>query len=482
VRLDWLNNYIPKKWVGHIVFYLFSFAFIWLNAWLMVKKDTILGCLIPFALAVILTAILSYDKLIWLVIAIAPLSIPLKEIVYGLPFDMFIPTEPLMFGILLLFVLSPISIVIYIYLGWMAFTSITSSLPLVSFKFWLSRMWYVVIFFFLLSYLFKQQKNIEKFIWLFFVPFVPVVFYTLTRHYLVGFSDDKAAHWVMGPFFNDHTSYGAVLAMLIPFLFAFSFSTWLTKRQRFWASVVLIIVLIAEVMSFSRAAWLSLIISFGVWCIVKLRIKFSTLIITVGSLLIFILLFQETIVQKLERNSTDSSNNLMDHITSAYNISTDASNLERINRWQCAIAMFTEKPILGWGPGTYAMKYAPYQLTSQRTIISTNSGDGGNAHSEYLGALSESGILGMLSFILIIIFVIYTALNSYHKTKDKRIRTLLLASVLSLISYYAHGFLNYFLDFDKAAIPFWGFTAIIVTLSIYVKKQDQENLKIQLDE
>ena len=34
------------------------------------------------------------------------------------------------------------------------------------------------------------------------------------------------------------------------------------------------------------------------------------------------------------------------------NVSTDASNLERINRWNCAIRMYAERPFLGHGPGT----------------------------------------------------------------------------------------------------------------------------------
>ena len=177
---------------------------------------------------------------------------------------------------------------------------------------------------------------------------------------------------------------------------------------------------------------------------------------------------------KLEQNSTDSSNDLADHISSISNISTDASNLERINRWQCAIAMFKEKPFLGWGPGTYAFNYAPYQLTSQRTIISTNSGDGGNAHSENFGSMSESGFIGMLSFVLLIVVVLITGIKAYARSDDKRVKTILLASLMSLITYYLHSFLNNFLDTDKASVPFWGFTAMIVALDIYTRNQVKE--------
>ncbi len=40
-------------------------------------------------------------------------------------------------------------------------------------------------------------------------------------------------------------------------------------------------------------------------------------------------------------------------------------------------------------------------------------------------------------------------------------------SLLGLITYFAHGFLNNFLDTDKLSVPFWGFIAIIVALETY---------------
>jgi O-antigen ligase len=479
------NNIIPDSWLKYILFYTVSFAFILINAYLVWKKDTLLGILIPLALIIFLTAIYSYDKLIWLTVIFAPLSIPLDNLVYGLPFDMHLPTEPLLFGILLIFLLSlligkkidrnitrhPVAIVLYFYLGWMAITSCSSSLPLVSFKYLLTRIWFIVVFFFLLIYLFNKQKNIEKFIWFFTIAFVPVILYTIYRHLGYGLYNDQAAHWVMNPFFKDHTSYGAVLAMYIPFLLGFSFSNRIDKKFRFGIWGLTGLFLLAEILSYARAAWLSLFAAAGIWVIIRLKIKFKTILITLISLLVVVFTFQNQILQQLERNSQDSSANLLDHFTSMTNISTDASNLERINRWNCALKMFKERPFLGWGPGTYAMNYAPYQITSQRTIISTNSGDGGNAHSEYFGALSESGVLGSLSFIAIIIAVLTVGIRAYSNTNDKRLKTLLLSAILGLTTYYFHGILNNFLDMDKASIPFWGFSAIIVAIDIYIKNQ-----------
>jgi O-antigen ligase len=133
--------------------------------------------------------------------------------------------------------------------------------------------------------------------------------------------------------------------------------------------------------------------------------------------------------------------------------------------------MFANKPVFGYGPGTYMFKYAPYQLKRDRTIISTNSADGGNAHSEYLGPLSESGVLGFLTFLIILGTVIYTAVNTYTRLTDVRLKAIVLAALIGLITYYFHGLLNNFLDTDKLSVPFWGFTAMIVAIDIYSRKE-----------
>src|SRR5690606_24947111 len=90
--------------------------------------------------------------------------------------------------------------------------------------------------------------------------------------------------------------------------------------------------------------------------------------------------FQDQVIMALEKNRQDSSDDLAEHVNSISNVATDASNLERINRWNAALRMFEERPVLGFGPGTYKFFYAPYQHSSQLTIISTNFGDLGNAH------------------------------------------------------------------------------------------------------
>ena len=177
---------------------------------------------------------------------------------------------------------------------------------------------------------------------------------------------------------------------------------------------------------------------------------------------------------KLEQNRQDTSNDLGKHLQSISNISTDASNLERINRWNSAFRMFDERPIFGWGPGTYSFVYAPFQLASEKTIISTNSGDLGNAHSEYIGPLCESGILGAASFLFIFGAIIWTGWRLWYKLPKGPMRGVITSVFLGLLTYFIHGAMNNFLDTDKASVPFWGFAAMLVAADLwYDQKSDK---------
>jgi len=126
--------------------------------------------------------------------------------------------------------------------------------------------------------------------------------------------------------------------------------------------------------------------------------------------------------------------------------------------------LFRERPFWGWGPGTYQFMYAPFQMSREKTIISTNAGDRGNAHSEYIGPLAETGVIGSLSIIFIFGLVIYRGLKLYSSSKDKEVRLIAISVLLGLITYFAHGFLNNFLDTDKISALFWGYTSAIIAI------------------
>ena len=56
------------------------------------------------------------------------------------------------------------------------------------------------------------------------------------------------------------------------------------------------------------------------------------------------------------------------------------------------------------------------------------------------------------------------------RLQNKDAKMLVMVFLLGLITYFAHGVLNNFLDQDKAAVPFWAFAAAIAAIDIYHSK------------
>lgn len=465
-------------------FYLLVVLFLAANLYYTYKGDVILNS-VPFGLLMMYTAFYHMDKLFMFIVLFTPISINIEEFVSA-DLGLFLPTEPLLFGMLLLIIFNqlkknqfdrellmhPITLIFIAQLCWILLTSITSSHPLVSFKFLLTKLWFIIPIYFYGYYFFKEEKNILRFLWLYIATLAIVVIYTITNHAINGF-DEASGHWVMFPFFKDHTSYGAILALMYPVLFGLLFSKKRGPLVRLTLIFLILLLGVGIFLSYTRAAWLSLVGALVVYLLIRFKVRFKYLAVIGLVGVIYIAMSWTQIMHNLERNRSEhATENIDERIESIANISTDASNLERLNRWGSAIRMWQERPVLGWGPGTYAMNYAPFQLSSGKTIISTNSGNMGNAHSEYLGPLSEQGLIGMLLMILLVGYILYTGITLYIRMPHGEIRIILITLVLGLITYFTHGILNNYLDTDKATIPVWGMTAIIVMLDLkYPKKK-----------
>jgi len=464
-----------------------------------VFNDNYLFGLLPFGLAVLLFLFYSLDSVLLIIAFFAPLSIPLRLFFPTLGMDLNLPTEPLLIvstGVFLVKLIveqrfdkkilsHPVTVVIYFYLLWMAFTSMTSTLPIISFKFLATRIWFITSFYFLATALFSKSKNISKYIWAYSISLTIVVLITLFKHSAFFFSHETC-YLIMQPFFDDHTSYGAALALVIPPLFGLLYLSRTNINVYILVMVLIGIILLGLFFSFTRAAWLGVCLSFGIWVLIKLKIKFKTLALVVLTVSLIIVPLSSEIYFMLRSNKSDSSSDFSTQFKSMTNIKTDDSNVERLNRWSCAWRMFLDKPITGFGPGTYMFKYAPYQRSWERSLISTNAANLGNSHSEYMGPLAEQGFIGLLLFLALLITTIRTALKVINHSSNKRSKLLALCLILGLSTYYLHGFMNDFLEMDKITVLFWGFTAAIVCLDVYhfeeVKTEESTNLVNPLEE
>jgi O-antigen ligase len=444
--------------------------------------------LLPALLLFSFLIIFRLDILVLVLVFLIPLSVNVNDVGFGLGISL--PNEPLIMLIMALAVFKflihseydyavfkhPISKAILINLAWVLITCFASEDPFVSFKYFLSRFWFVVVFYFLGVALFRRFVNIQRYLWLYIVPLCLVIVYTLYMHSGYNFSQ-QYSFTIMEPFYVGHGVYAAAIAFFMPLLIIYLlFPSKFNLSIVAWPTVLAVLALFFTGLFFSytRAAWISIAVAAMALVPLFLRIRLNSLLLMFVSLALIGLLFSSQIVYLMSRNQDESSKDFSEHINSISNISTDASNAERINRWVCAIEMFKERPVFGWGPGTYKFEYAPFQMAKYRTVISTDFGDGGNSHSEFLNPLCEMGLFGMLSIVYLFYQVLNTGFRLYYTARKPRVKLMSLAILLGMITYFIHGLMNNYSETDKIAVLFWGGFAMLTAMDLYHHKKPVE--------
>jgi putative inorganic carbon (hco3(-)) transporter len=474
-----------SKWknslkINELWLWIICIALIAVNNVLIIN-DIYWVALIPLILGLIYLAFANPNSVFFFITFLIPFTIKYDFVDYG--FSLSVPAEPLIVILALLWyfklgitakldkriLTSPISVIIIINLCWVFITSISSTIPIVSFKFFLARVCYFTVFYIIAMTIFSDFKKVRMFLWIYGFSLVCIVCYTFIRHSMHFFTQEFAVR-APTPFFYDHTIYGAVISLVLPIFIIFtlkSASMELNSSQKFFSFIFSIILIIGLLFSYSRAAWLSVGVALGFLVLLFFRIRFQYIIVLILLSAVLIYFNWTNIITPMKYKEKEvSSSKFENHMKSMSNITTDVSNTERLNRWSCALRMFEQKPFLGWGPGTYMFQYAPFQLFKDRTIISTNRGNLGNAHSEYLGPLAESGIIGLLTIVTLALVVIYTGMNIYFNHPDIKVRLLTLGIILGLISYFAHGFLNNFLEIDKVEVLFWAYLSVLTAFNM----------------
>ena len=451
---------------------------------ILLLKDFYYLSLIPLAGLVLLLFITRFETGLMCMALFTPFAI---NIALMPKMELSMPVEPMMILFTLMFFFRalasrgydtrllkhPVSLLMIASMVWMLITACTSKLPLVSLKYWLARLWFVVPFFFAAAQIFRNPKRIREFFWCYAIGLIAVV--SIATAKTVGnFSDLQTLHRVMQPFYNDHTAYGCVIALFVPAAFYFIFSRNSKGWGRLLSLAIMSLLLVGLFFSYCRAAWISVLGAIGVYVLIRMGMKVKWMVMLFGLAVGVFFVYQSDVLYKLGKNHQDSSYDLAGQIKSISNISTDASNLERLNRWASALRMWKESPVIGCGPGTYQFLYASYQRSYQLSTISTNAGNLGNAHSEYIGPMTEQGVPGVALVIALFMTTFATGVRVYRTAGNRQVADMALAFTLSLLTYYIHGVFNNFLDTDKLSVPVWAFTAVIVALDVYNKPEAAE--------
>ena len=301
--------------------------------------------------------------------------------------------------------------------------------------------------------------------------------------------DRMDMNFVSYPFYMDHTLYAAVLCFVL-FRILGLCEDALQERplgMRFFAlTTTLFALLAALVLSYSRAAWLGAAIALMLHGAARLGPLRSTLVAAAIALFAWFHLAGSNPggypTAPRDYASQDPGMGPLRTLLSITNMRSDSNNKDRLIRWKAAWRMFKDDPLTGIGAGTWQARYLQYldsadarsvlgpvtpplvnnepalrvgELFHFRDHAGRATSNTGSAHSEYLLALSELGIGGLLWWCAAAVAVANRMFAMLRTKVHRAHSTVAWACALSMIAYMVHGAFNNFLDDCKAAALFW---------------------------
>jgi len=134
----------------------------------------------------------------------------------------------------------------------------------------------------------------------------------------------------------------------------------------------------------------------------------------------------------------------------------DAGIKERVYMWRSGMAMWRERPLLGWGPGGVKREYSRYALPEafkQRT---------GHVHNTPLQILVERGVVGFAAWLAIWIAFYWRAIGLLRAldASHRRERALVAGSVAAVTGFLVAGLSEYNFDDSEVVMVAWAIMAL----------------------
>ncbi len=169
----------------------------------------------------------------------------------------------------------------------------------------------------------------------------------------------------------------------------------------YWVATGFIILGIG--ISWSRGAWLGFAASFGVVAFslprkVRYGLFFAGGIIGLVALLWFTGLLPASITERISSSTEEFF--AFEDVRGVDITPENYAVVERLSHWQAALNMTRANPWLGVGMGNYEAAYPSYRLLNWDEPL-------GHAHNYYLNILAETGLIGLLVYGKVWIFIIW---------------------------------------------------------------------------
>ena len=235
----------------------------------------------------------------------------------------------------------------------------------------------------------------------------------------------------MGHFFRATGAYDHYLTLAGNQLMIFFVGLGLIKaeissKRKMLLTLSSVLVLLSVLATFGRSAWIAIALIGGLGLVFSGRklLRAAALFITIAVIALLV-----------------SIPEIQDRLLSSFELS---QNADRLNLWKTSLAMVSDKPLLGIGPGLFGEFFNAYKVPGTY-------GATGHPHNDYLNLAATSGILGLLAWLLMWGYWFFYTVRVYRNSSPTSAnRQLLFGITLSLAGILVAAFFQcYYTDLEN---------------------------------
>lgn len=256
--------------------------------------------------------------------------------------------------------------------------------------------------------------------------------------------EPRLGGWIYGPYVN-HNHYAGLMELLVPIPLILSLTRIASDKPRIAAGVAAAIMVGTLFLSGSRGGMLAILVELAVLGVMLLRQR-KGIRIAVG-----LVAFAVVLVGML---TWLGGKQLTTRLTSiAAESRSEISGGMRLSIDRDALRMFRQKPVLGWGLGTFSVVYP--QFRSFYTNFFVN-----QAHNDYLQLLAETGLVGFGIMIWFLVSAYRRALPKIGNWMTDVTSAVTLACTMSITGILVHSLVDFNLQIPANAALFYVFCTI----------------------
>ena len=267
------------------------------------------------------------------------------------------------------------------------------------------------------------------------------------------------------------------LALIFPIAFSF-FLIETKKINKILFEVVLLINYTGIIICHTRAIWAALFFSLLLFRYLLSHYKMNKILKDNKKWLIilFSLFILITLIYSTENPLNRSSITAVERAISAFDMQ-GSSLRSRLLIWQSTMDMIKDRPLFGSGLGTFPLYYLNYQadFLQKNPNYLNFAGKAGEAHNEYLQLGAETGIIGLLVFILIIVIFYKTNFNLIKKIKTINEKIIVISLLSGITVTLIDSIFSFPFHIPAVGSAFWFIIGLaIASENIFVKKERED--------